>query len=156
MSVCVGFRYIKNCKFLSLRCVVRSRKLMDSCCSFYIVKFMVDCSLLNSLSVWCMFVLFWSYIISMSSTYLKYAIICCFVRIGWAFYTMEQFWHNWNTWWSPFAAETGREGKEWWKVLHCWCNYIVCKRYIGAMGCLNTILYMLFIKSHLNIIQCSW
>jgi hypothetical protein len=38
--------------------------------------------LLNSLSVCSMFVLFWSYIMSMPFTYLKYAIICCFFRIG--------------------------------------------------------------------------
>jgi hypothetical protein len=70
-----------TCKFLSLRCIVRSRNLMDSCCSFSIVKFMLDCSLLNSLSVWCMFVLYWSYIISKLSIYLKYVTICCFIRM---------------------------------------------------------------------------
>jgi hypothetical protein len=51
ISVCVGFRYIEICKCLSVRHIVRSRKLMDLCCTFFIVKFMVDCSLLNSLSV---------------------------------------------------------------------------------------------------------
>jgi hypothetical protein len=81
-DVRVGFRYIEYCKFMSFQCILVSRKLMDSSCSFSIVNFMVCCSLLNALSVWSMFVLFWSYIINISSTYLKYAIIHCCISMG--------------------------------------------------------------------------
>jgi hypothetical protein len=51
MSLCVDFLYIENCDPLSLQCIVRSKKLMDSCTSFSIVNFMDGCSLLNLLSV---------------------------------------------------------------------------------------------------------
>jgi hypothetical protein len=51
MSLCVGFQYIENCRLLCLRCIDISRKLIDSYCSFSKVKFIVGCSLLNSLSV---------------------------------------------------------------------------------------------------------
>jgi hypothetical protein len=43
---------------------------MDSHCSFSIVKFSVGFNLLNSSCASYIFVLFWSYIISTSSTYL--------------------------------------------------------------------------------------
>jgi hypothetical protein len=55
MSVCVGFLYIENSNFFSSRCILRSRKLIDSCSSFSIVNFVVACSLLNLNKVlfWC-------------------------------------------------------------------------------------------------------
>jgi hypothetical protein len=54
----VRFLYIEIFKFLSLQCIVRSKKIMDSC-SFSIVTFIDGCSLLKSLSVCSMFVVFW-------------------------------------------------------------------------------------------------
>jgi hypothetical protein len=51
ISVCDSFPYIEDFKFLSLRCIVRSKKLIDSCSSFSIVNFIDGCSLLNLLSV---------------------------------------------------------------------------------------------------------
>jgi hypothetical protein len=49
MSVWIGFQYISNSKFVSLRCISRTRKLIDSCSSFSIVNLMVGCNLLKSL-----------------------------------------------------------------------------------------------------------
>jgi hypothetical protein len=60
MSVWVGFLYISNSNSFSLRCIVRSRELMQLCDSFSIVNFMVGCCSLNSVSVWSMFVFPWS------------------------------------------------------------------------------------------------
>jgi hypothetical protein len=72
--------FLIYCKF-QLFVFVISKKLIASC-SFSIVNFMDDCNLLNSLNVCSTFVLFWLYIMSTSSAYLKYVIICCFFRIG--------------------------------------------------------------------------
>jgi hypothetical protein len=67
ISVCVGFLYIEDLKFMSLRCIVRSKKLTDSCSSFSIVNFIDGCSLLNLLSVCSVcFVLFIYCIINLS------------------------------------------------------------------------------------------
>lgn len=52
MSLCMGSLYSENCNLLSLQCIVRSKKLLDSCTSFSVVNFMDGCSLLNFLSVW--------------------------------------------------------------------------------------------------------
>jgi hypothetical protein len=46
----------ENSNFLSLQCIVRSKKLISSCSSFFIVNFMNGCKLLNSLSGCSMFV----------------------------------------------------------------------------------------------------
>jgi hypothetical protein len=51
MLLRVGVLYIENCDPLSLYCIVRSKKLMESCTSFSVVNFMDGCSLLNLLSV---------------------------------------------------------------------------------------------------------
>jgi hypothetical protein len=52
-----------------LQYIVRSKKFIDSCSYSPIMNFMEDCSLLNSLSVYSMFVLFWSHIMSISTIY---------------------------------------------------------------------------------------
>jgi hypothetical protein len=56
--VCVGFLYIANSSFVLFRCIVTSRKLMELCCSFSIVNFILGLCLLNSVSVSSKFVLF--------------------------------------------------------------------------------------------------
>jgi hypothetical protein len=60
MSVWMGFLYISNSNSFSLRCIVKSRKLMELCDSFSIVNFMVGCCSLKSASVWPKFVFAWS------------------------------------------------------------------------------------------------
>jgi hypothetical protein len=49
VSVCVGFLYIANSSFVLFRCIVRSRELMELCCSFSIVNFILVFCLLNFL-----------------------------------------------------------------------------------------------------------
>jgi hypothetical protein len=41
ISVCVGFLYIPNCSFFLFRCIVILRKLLELCCSFSIVNFIL-------------------------------------------------------------------------------------------------------------------
>jgi multisubunit Na+/H+ antiporter MnhE subunit len=56
---CVCFLYIANSSFVFLWCIVRSRKLMELCCSFSMVNFILVCHLLNLAKVLSMYVLFW-------------------------------------------------------------------------------------------------
>jgi hypothetical protein len=50
----------------------------------------------------------------------------------WTFYTVEQFWHSWDTWWWLLGAETCFVGKEWYKQLQYWRNYIVYERLLPS------------------------
>jgi hypothetical protein len=56
MAVCVCFLYFANFSFIFLRYIVRSRKLMELCCPFSMVNFILACYLLNSVKVSSMFV----------------------------------------------------------------------------------------------------
>jgi hypothetical protein len=55
VSVCVGFLYILNSSFVLFQCIVRSMKLMELYCSFFIVNFILVVCLLNSIRVSYMF-----------------------------------------------------------------------------------------------------
>jgi hypothetical protein len=74
-----------HASFICTACIVRSSKLMELCCSFLIVNFILVVCLLNSVSVSSMFVLFWLYVMRISSVYLKYPITWCFFKIGYSF-----------------------------------------------------------------------
>jgi hypothetical protein len=45
----VGFLYIENLNFLSLQCIVKSKRLICSCSSFSMVNFVDGCKSLNLL-----------------------------------------------------------------------------------------------------------
>lgn len=53
-----GFDVYCEFELLSLRCIERSRKLMEFCVSFRILNFIVGCCLLNSTKVSSMFAFF--------------------------------------------------------------------------------------------------
>jgi hypothetical protein len=57
VSVCIGFLCIADSNFV-LQCIVRSRKLMELCCSFSMVNFILVLCLLNCDNVSSLFVLF--------------------------------------------------------------------------------------------------
>jgi hypothetical protein len=62
-------------RLFSFLFIVMSTKLILLFCSFSMVNCKFDWMLLNSSSVWLMWVSFWLHIKSTSSTYLKYPII---------------------------------------------------------------------------------
>jgi hypothetical protein len=82
VSVYVGFLYIPNSSFVFFGHVLLDPKKFMNLYFFSIVNFILAVCLLNSVSVSSMFVLFCLYIMSMSSTDLKYPIIQCFFKTG--------------------------------------------------------------------------